>query len=108
MKHDVFVRQPSVELHRGIRIKKDTKITYESKHGRQTVENLTLYIEAKESGVSGLNSYETESRIKIRLNEGDVLLFEEERGYYLPVNTFCTPAQAAEDLASLKNVTIPG
>ena len=107
MNYEIFVRQPSVELHRGIRVKKETEITYESENVKQTVKDLVLDIETKESGVAGLNSFESENRIKIRLNEGDVLLFEEKRGFYLPASTFCTPAQAAEDLFSLKDVKFP-
>ncbi len=107
MEYEIFVRQPSVELHRGIRVRKETEITYESENAKQTVKDLVLNIEAKESGTSGLNSYESENKIRIRLNEGDILLFEEKRGFYLPASAFCSPQQGAEDLAALEHVKLP-
>ena len=104
MDYEIFVRQPNVELYRGIRVKKDTEITYESENVKQTVKGLVLNIESVEFGVSGVNSYRSENKIEIRLNEGDILLFEDKRGFYLPVTAFCSPAQAAEDLFSLKDI----
>lgn len=97
----VFIRKPSIDLFSGIRVDKDTVLTYENKNVKQKLEGLVFRSVTKVQGEGFKSKYDT----TIYLNEGDVLIFEEEgRGYIKPVEEFVTIAEAAEDLNNIKGV----
>ena len=98
----VFIRKPSIDLFPGVKVKKDTVLNYENEKVKQTLENLVFHSVTKVKGENYESVYDT----TIYLNEGDVLIFEEEdRGYILPYGqSFVTVAEAIEDLTNIKDL----
>lgn len=97
----VFIRKPSIDLYPGIRVTKDTAFEYKNENVQQTVEDLVFHSVTKVKGESFESTYDT----TIRLQEGDILIFEEEgRGYIKPVEQFVEIAEAIEDLTNIKDM----
>ena len=97
----VFIRKPSIDLFSGIRVNKDTVLTYENENVKQSLKGLVFHSVAKVKGEGFKSKYDT----TIYLKEGDILVFEEEgRGYIKPVEEFVTIAEAVEDLNNIKGV----
>ncbi len=98
---EVFIRKPSIDMYGGIRVTKDTVLEYENENVQQKVENLVFHSVTKVSGENFDSVYDT----TIRLDEGDILVFEEEgRGYIKPVEQFVTIAEAIEELTNIKDL----
>jgi len=101
MKYIRFIKKPSLDMYPGIKVTKKTKFKYENKHVRQEVRNLVLHSITKVVGEGFKSTYDT----TIKLQEGDVLLFEsEQRGYIKPVEDFVTIAEAADELNCIREV----
>lgn len=99
----VFIKKPSVDLLCGIKISKDTKVEYKNDNVEQTIENLVFHSKTKVKGESFESIYDT----TIYLNEGDVLIFEEEgRGYIKPVEAFVEIDEAICDLTSIRDLGV--
>ena len=97
----VFIRKPSVDLYAGIKVDKDTKLEFENENVTQKVENLVFTSVTRVNGEGYNGIYNT----TVYLEEGDVLIFEEEgRGYIKPVQDVCTIAEAIEDLTNIKDL----
>lgn len=97
----VFVRKPSIDLYPGVKVDKDTVLEYKNENVEQRLENLVFLSKTKVKG----EGYESEYRTTIYLNEGDVLVFEEEgRGYIKPVDGFVTIQEAIDDFTNIKEV----
>lgn len=96
-----FVRRPSIELYPGIRVDKDTKLEYKTEYVDQKLENLVLRSITKVKGDTYESTYDT----TIQLEEGDVLIYEEEgRGYIKPVEPFVTIDEAIDDLMNIRDL----
>lgn len=96
-----FIRKPSVDLYLGVKVTKDTTLEYENENVKQTLKDLVLHSVTKVKGEKFESVYDT----TINLEEGDVLLFEEEsRGYIVPVDKFVTIAEAIEDYENIKDL----
>jgi hypothetical protein len=96
-----FIRKPSIDLYPGIRVDKDTVMEYKNENVEQTLKNLTFHSITKVKGDSFESTYDT----TIKLNEGDILIFEAEgRGYIKPVEQFVSIEEAIEDLANIKDL----
>ena len=106
MKFELFVDQPSLELHKGIQVKADTELSFKNENVEQFLKNLKLDTILDDEGTNGLNSYKSKSHISITLNEGDILLFDTSRGYYLPPYPKTTIDRAIEDISSLKVIRL--
>ena len=97
----VFIRKPTIDLYSGIRVDKDTVLTYENENVKQKLEGLVFHSVTKVKGEGFKSKYDT----TIYLKEGDILVFEEEgRGYIKPVEEFVTIAEAVDDLNNIKGV----
>ena len=97
----VFIRKPSIDLYPGIRVDKDTVLEYKSESVEQKIEGLVFRSVTKVKGEGFESVYDT----TIHLEEGDVLVFEEEgRGYIKPVEEFVSIEEAIEDLENIKGV----
>ena len=97
----VFIRKPSIDLYPGIRVEKDTVLQYKNDRVEQKLENLVFHSVTTVKGEGYESTYDT----TIKLNEGDILVFEEEgRGYIKPVDPFVTIAEAIEDLTNIKDL----
>ena len=98
---DVFISKPSVTLYPGIRVTKETELEYHNDHVEQSLKDLVFRSVTKVEGENYKSQYDT----TIFLNEGDILIYEEEgRGYIKPVDGFVTIAEAIEDLTNIKDL----
>jgi hypothetical protein len=96
-----FIRKPSIDLYPGIRVTKDTVLEYKNDSVKQTVKGLVFHSVTKVKGEGYRSKYDT----TIQLQEGDILIFEEEgRGYIKPVEPFVEIAEAIEDLTNIKDL----
>jgi hypothetical protein len=95
MKFEKFIRQPNETLYPGIYVTKDTEVEFENELVKQTIKDLFMETKMSKSG----DGYETEMISKIRLEEGDILILEEDgRGYIKPRETFMKVSEAIEEL----------
>lgn len=98
---EIFIRKPNIDLFPGIRVNKDTDFEYKNEKVTQSIKNLKLHTVANIKGEDYESTYDT----TIYLEEGDILVFEEEgRGYIKPVESFVTISEAIEDLENIKGV----
>ncbi len=96
-----FLRKPNIDMYAGIKVTKDTTLEYENEYVKQTLKDLVFHSVTTVKGENYQSTYDT----VINLNEGDVLIFEEEkRGYILPVDKFVTIAEAIEDYENIKDL----
>lgn len=96
-----FIRKPSIDLYPGIKVTKDTSLEYKTENVEQKVENLVFHSVSKVKGDNFEGTYDT----TIQLQEGDILIFEEEgRGYIKPVEPFVTIQEAIDDLENIKDL----
>ena len=93
-----FIRKPSITMYSGVRVDKDTFLEYENENVKQTVKDLIYHSVTVAKG----DRYESILDTTIQLNEGDVLILDDARGYILPANAdFVTVAEAIEELNCL-------
>lgn len=104
MKHELFLPQPILKFYEGIRVTKDTKVEYETETVKQTLKNLVLSTIVADDGNNGFNTYRSKTYISIDLHEGDILLFDEVKGYYLATNKVSSIDDAIADISSLKDI----
>jgi hypothetical protein len=96
-----FIRKPSIDLYPGIRVDKDTVLEYKNENVKQTVKNLGLHSVTKIKGEGFKSKYDT----TIELQEGDILIFEDEgRGYIKPVEAFVAIEEAIKELENIKDL----
>lgn len=96
-----FIRKPSLDLYPGIVVTKDTVLEYKNENVKQTVKDLVFHSVTKVKGEGYRSKYDT----FIKLEEGDVLIFEEEgRGYIKPVEPFVTIEEAVSDLTNIMSL----
>lgn len=96
-----FIRKPSIDMYAGIKVDKDTALEYKNENVEQTIKDLVFHSITKVKGEGYESTYDT----TIQLQEGDVLLLEEEgRGYIKPVDSFVTVAEAVEELNCIVDI----
>lgn len=96
-----FISKPSIDMYAGIVVEKDTTLEYKNDNVEQTLKDLVFESKTIVKG----DNYTSEYHTVINLNEGDVLIFEEEgRGYIKPVEEFVTVKEAIEELEHIKEV----
>ena len=100
----LFVEQPTLELLVGVRVTKDMELTYKTENVEQVLKDLKLETILDEEGSNGINTYHSKSYLSINLNEGDILLFNEARGYYMPSFPVSTISDAISDIESLREL----
>lgn len=97
----VFIRKPSIDLFPGIQVTKDSTLNYENEHVKQELKDLVFHSITTVKGEGYESTYDT----TIHLQEGDILVFEEEgRGYIKPVEAFVTVGEAIEELTHIKDL----
>lgn len=96
-----FIRKPSIDMFPGIKVTKETELTYENENVKQTLKDLVFHSVTLVKGEGYESTYDT----TIHLSEGDILVFEEEgRGYIKPVEAFVTVKEAIEELECIKDL----
>lgn len=94
-----FISKPSIDMLAGIKVTKETALEYENENVKQTLKDLVFDSKTTVKGEGYTSTYHT----VITLNEGDVLIFEEEgRGYIKPVEQFVTVEEAIKELECIK------
>ena len=94
-----FISKPSVDMLAGIKVTKDTTLEFKNDNVEQTLKDLVFDSKTIVKGDNFTSEYHT----VITLNEGDVLIFEEEgRGYIKPVEQFVTVEEAIKELECIK------
>ena len=104
MQHELFVEQPILDLKEGIRVTAETELLYKNDTVEQVLKGLVLETIVDESGSNGVNTYTSKSYLRINLNDGDILLFNDVRGYYMPPYPVCTIDDAISDISSLEDL----
>lgn len=104
MKHELFVEQPVLDLKEGIKVSVDTELFYKNDTVEQVLKDLVLETIVDEAGSNGINTYKSKSYLSINLNPGDILLFDERRGYYMPSYPVESIDDAISDISSLASV----
>lgn len=102
-KLNLFVEQPNISLFKGIKVTKDTVRSYNAETVEQEIKDLKLETIITEGGSNGINTYSRKTYLKISLNEGDILLFDKQKGFYLPTYPVSTIEDAITDINSLKD-----
>ena len=96
-----FIRKPSIDMVGGITVTKETELNYENESVKQSLKDLVFHSVTTIKGDNFESTYDT----TIYLNEGDVLVFEEEgRGYIKPVEEFMTVTEAIKELECIKDL----
>jgi hypothetical protein len=104
MKHELFVEQPVLDLKEGIKVTAETELLYKNEKVEQVLKNLVLETILDDAGSNGINSYKSKSYLSINLNPGDILLFDENRGYYMPSYPVVSIDDAISDINSLSDI----
>lgn len=95
-----FMSKPSIDMYGGIRVDKDTTLEFKNENVEQTLKDLVFDSKTIVKGDNFTSEYHT----VITLNEGDILIFEEEgRGYIKPVEEFVTVEEAIKELECIKD-----
>lgn len=98
---DKYIRKPSIDMLVGIKVTKDTVLEFKNEKVDQTVKDLVFHSITHVKGDGFNSTYDT----TIYLNEGDVLVFEEEgRGYIKPIEEFVTVKEAIEELKCIEDL----
>ena len=68
------------------------------------LKDLVLETIMDDAGSNGINTYKSKSYLSINLNPGDILLFDENRGYYMPTYPVVSIDDAISDINSLSDI----
>lgn len=94
-----YIVKPSIDMYMGVKVDKDTKLEYKTDDVEQIVENLVLNSVTKIKG----DNFKSEYHTTVLLQEGDILIFEDEgRGYIKPVEEFMSVEDAIKELENIK------
>lgn len=94
-----YICKPDITLYPGLKVEKDTELEFKNDNVVQSIKDLVLKSKTTIKGENYKSVYNTE----IKLNEGDVLIFEEDgRGYVKPVEEFMTVDEIINELNCLK------
>ena len=104
MKHEYFVEQPVLDIKEGIKVTEETELSYKNDKVEQVLRNLVLETILDDSGNNGVNTYKSKTYLHITLNPGDILLFDEQRGYYMPPYPVTSIDDAISDITSLCDI----
>lgn len=104
MKHELFVEQPVINLKEGIRVTEETELSYKNEKVEQVLKHMVLETILDDAGTNGVNTFKSKSYLSINLNPGDILLFNEERGYYMPPYPVVSIDDAISDITALSDI----
>jgi hypothetical protein len=94
-----YICKPDITMYPGLKVEKNTELEFKNDNVVQSIKDLVLKSKTTIKGENFKSIYNTE----IKLNEGDVLIFEEDgRGYVKPVEEFMTVDEIINELNCLK------
>lgn len=96
----IYMPIPQPDVYYGITVDKKTKLEYENESVKQRIEDLVLYTEQNIE----TDSFKTHVETELYLNDGDLLLLEEDgRGYFKPAEIkFGSVDEALKELRFIK------
>lgn len=95
MEYIKLIRQPNINMVAGIKVTKDTDISFENEAVKQSIKDLVYHGTTKIKG----ENFEGKNEITVTLNEGDIVIYDgEERGYIVPAQRFMTVEEAIKEL----------
>ena len=99
-KKNYYMVRPELMPYKGVKVTKNLKLTFKNEKVEQKIENLELVSKYTVK----TPKYTSENILHMKLEEGEILLLEEEnRGYFLPLDTpVGTVDTCIEDLKALK------
>lgn len=107
MKHELFVEQPNIDLKKGIVVREGMELHFKNERVEQVLKDMHLETITNNEGThNGINAFKTQSYIYLGLNEGDILLFDKEIGYYMPAHPMTTVDEAISDLEGIKDIRL--
>lgn len=96
-----FLHSPNLDMYVGVKVTKETELEFENENVKQSLKDLILHSVTTIEKDNYKSTYDT----TIKLEEGDVLIFEEDgRGYIKPVERFVTIEEAIEDYTNIKDL----
>jgi hypothetical protein len=104
MKHELFVEQPVLDLKEGIKVTSNTELLYKNDKVEQVLKDLVLETIMDDAGSNGINTYKSKTYLSIKLNPGDILLFDAQRGYYMPPYPVTSIDDAISDSNALSDI----
>lgn len=104
MKHELFVEQPVLDLKEGIKVTSNTELLYKNDKVEQVLKDLVLETIMDDAGSNGINTYKSKTYLSIKLNPGDILLFDAQRGYYMPPYPVTSIDDAISDINALSDI----
>ena len=104
MRHELFVEQPVLDFKEGIKVTAETELLYKNDKVEQVLKDLVLETIMDDAGSNGFNTYKSKSYLSINLNPGDILLFDSNRGYYMPPYPVTSIDDAISDITSLSDI----
>ena len=96
----LYIQRPDITLYTGVEINKDTKLKFENDVIKQSLNELVLETNIK----AVTDEYESETILKMFLRERDILLFDNDKGYYIPSIPVNTVKEVIEDLEPMINM----
>jgi len=96
-----FLASPNLDMYVGVKVTKETTLEFENENVKQSLQNLVFHSVTTVKRDNFESTYDT----TILLEEGDVLIFEEEgRGYIKPVERFVTIEEGIADYTNIKDL----
>lgn len=94
-----FFIRPDITIYTGVRVTKETELEFinEDRTIKQKLKDLVLTTDLSNKG----SDFETQSVVKNFLNKGDILIFNNIKGYQVPSLPLATAKEIKEDFESL-------
>lgn len=98
-----FILRPDIDMVEGIIVTKETNLSFKNEMIEQEIKDLKIETISTQKGITNNNAWEAKSYAKLFLNEGDILLYDADRGYYVTSDIYCTITDGINDLLALKD-----
>ena len=90
-----LIRQPNINMVAGVKVTKETDISFENDTVKQSIKNLVYRGTTQIKG----DNFDGKNEITVNLNEGDIVIYDgEERGYIVPAQRFMTVDEVIKEL----------
>lgn len=96
----LYIARPDITLYTGVEVNKETNLEFKNEKVEQILNDLVLKTNIK----TVMEHYESETNLKMQLKEGDILLFDNDKGYYLPSIPVDTVNDVLADLEPMRDM----
>ena len=105
-KVEYYTLRPNLKQIYGKQVNNKTQFTEKTEDGTVTQEfkNLTLTTNIKKKEKLGKIEIEEESKIKIKVPSGTILVWNENEGFIVPQYQMCTLEEVEEDIKNIKEI----